>query len=46
MNQEELEICQTMPKGYTSCLSRNEAANVLGDGWTIDIITWFFSFIN
>lgn len=46
MNQEELEICQTMPKGYTSCLSRDEAANVLGDGWTIDIITWFFSFIN
>lgn len=46
MNQEGLEICQTMPKGYTSCLSRDEAANVLGDGWTIDIITWFFSFIN
>lgn len=38
MNQTELERCQTVPKGYTKCLSRNEAANVLGDGWTIDVI--------
>lgn len=39
MNQNELEKCQTVPTGYTKCLSRNEAANVLGDGWTIDVIT-------
>lgn len=38
MNQTELERCQTVPEGYTSCLTRNEAADVLGDGWTVDII--------
>lgn len=43
MNQEELEKCQCVPCGYTKCLSRNEAADVLGDGWNIDIIAWFFS---
>lgn len=42
MNQEELEKCQCVPSGYTKCLSRNEAADVLGDGWNIDVITWFF----
>lgn len=38
MNQTELERCQTVPNGYTSCLTRNEAADVLGDGWTVDVI--------
>jgi DNA (cytosine-5)-methyltransferase 3A len=46
MNQEELEKCQTVPSGYTKCLTRNEAADVLGDGWTIDVITHIFSFMN
>ena len=36
--QTELERLQTVPEGYTSCLSRNHAACVLGDGWTIDVI--------
>lgn len=43
LNQTELERCQTVPEGYTSCLTRNEAANVLGDGWTIDVIAHIFS---
>ena len=42
MNQTELERCQTVPDGYTKCLTRNEAANVLGDGWTVDVITHIF----
>lgn len=42
MNQTELERCQTVPEGYTSCLTRNEAANVLGDGWTVDVISHIF----
>lgn len=45
MNQTELERCQTMPKGYTKCLSRNDAANVLGDGWTVDVISHILSFM-
>ena len=43
MYQEELEKCQCVPDGYTKCLTRNEAADVLGDGWNIDVIKWFFS---
>lgn len=45
MNQLELERCQTVPQGYTKCLTRNEAADVLGDGWTIDVISHIFSFL-
>ena len=45
LNQDELERCQGVSQGYTKCLTRNEAANVLGDGWTIDIIVEFFKFI-
>jgi len=40
--QEELEKCQCVPKGYTKCLTRNEAADVLGDGWNIRVIKYFF----
>ena len=43
LNQTELERCQTVPEGYTKCLTRNEAADVLGDGWTIDVIAHFFT---
>ena len=45
MNQAELEQCQTVPAGYTKCLTRNEAADVLGDGWTVDIIAHIFKHI-
>lgn len=44
-NQIELERLQTVPEGYTKCLTRNEAADVLGDGWTVDVIAHIFSFI-
>lgn len=40
--QTELERLQTVPEGYTSCLSRNQAADVLGDGWTVDVICHLF----
>lgn len=38
LNRTELERCQTVPEGYTDCLSWQEAADVLGDGWTVDVI--------
>lgn len=41
--QEELEKCQCVPSGYTKNLTRNEAADVLGDGWNIDVIAYIFS---
>lgn len=42
LNQHELEKCQCVPDGYTKCLTRNEAADVLGDGWNIGVIKYFF----
>ena len=45
LNQNEMERLQTVPNGYTSILKRNEAACLLGDGWTVDIIAHIFSFI-
>ena len=43
--QTELERLQTVKEGYTSLLSRNQAACLLGDGWTVDVIAHIFSYI-
>lgn len=43
MNKEEREKCQTIPKGYTNVLSENQAAGVLGDGWTAEVIAHILS---
>lgn len=43
--QTELERLQTVPEGYTSILSRNDAACLLGDGWTVDVIAYIFGFL-
>ena len=45
LTQTELERLQTVPEGYTSLLKRNDAACLLGDGWTVDVIAHIFSFI-
>lgn len=42
LTQTEMERLQTVPEGYTKCLTRNEAADVLGDGWTVDVIAHIF----
>lgn len=42
MNQEELEKCHSIPEGYTKCLTRNQAADTIGDGWQIDVIAHIF----
>ena len=41
----ELEIGQTLPVGYTRMLNKHQAANVIGDGWTVDVIAHIFSFL-
>lgn len=43
--QDEMEILQTVPIGYTKCVNRDEAASLLGDGWTVDVIAHIFSHI-
>jgi site-specific DNA-cytosine methylase len=42
LNQTELERLQTVPEGYTKLLNRNDAACLLGDGWTVDVIAHIF----
>ncbi len=44
-NKAERERLQTMPEGYCNMLTEKEAADVLGDGWTVDVIAHIFSFI-
>lgn len=41
----ELEQLQTLPKGYCDGLSYDEAYDLIGDGWTIDIISHIFKHI-
>lgn len=38
LTTEELEQAQTLPIGYTKGLTRNQAEDVLGDGWNCDTI--------
>lgn len=45
LNQIELERCQTLPENYTKVLNRNKAAGCIGDGWTVDVITHIFSYL-
>lgn len=42
LSQEEMEKLQTVPSGYTSILDRNDAACLLGDGWTVDVVAHIF----
>ena len=42
LSQLEQERCQTLPEGYTKSLEWLDAQDVIGDGWTIDVIVAFF----
>jgi len=42
MNNREREACQTVPEGYTDSLSQKDAACLLGDGWTVDVVAHIF----
>ena len=42
LTRRELEQAQTVPIGYTECLSYNQACAVLGNGWTVAIIAHIF----
>jgi len=37
-NKLEMERLQTVPENYTKILDVNKASDVLGDGWTVDVI--------
>ena len=42
LTTEELEKAQTVPIGYTSVCSKAQSEDLLGDGWTIDVIAHIF----
>ncbi len=44
--QHELELLQTLTKGYTSSVSYTQAAKMIGNGWTIDAIDHILSTID
>ena len=45
LNVRELERLQTLPEGYTDGFSKQIAQKAIGNGWTVDVIAWIFSFL-
>lgn len=43
LSKEEMERLQGFPEGYTSSVSRNQSASLLGDGWHIPTIVHLMS---
>lgn len=39
---EECEEFQTLPIGYTKCLSKGERFKCIGNGWTVDVVAHIF----
>lgn len=42
LSRKELEQGQTLPVGYTDCLTYNQVQDVTGDCWTVDAIVEYF----
>lgn len=42
LTTRELELAQTVPVGYTKSVSLRQAEDLLGDGWTVDVIAHIF----
>lgn len=45
LSKKELCRLQGFPDDYCDILSRNKAASLLGDGWTLPVIEHFFKFL-
>lgn len=45
LTRDEMEAAQTVPLGYTDCLSYNQVQKVLGNGWTVDVIAHIYSYL-
>jgi len=46
LTKKEIELLQTVPLGYTDCVTRNQTLDLCGDGWTIDIIVHIFNYMD
>ena len=42
LNQTELERLHNIPEGYTKNLTAKKAHDLIGDGWTVDVIAHIF----
>jgi site-specific DNA-cytosine methylase len=42
---EEYEVLQTVPRGYTSGVSDTQRWNMLGNGWTVDVISHILGYM-
>ena len=42
----ECERLQTLPDNYTEWVSDAQRYKMLGNGWTVDVIAWIFSFMD
>lgn len=47
MHPIEAERCQTVPDNYTNVngISKNRRLEMLGNGWTVDVIAHILSFV-
>ncbi len=45
LNPEHCEKLQTVPLGYTKTASERQRFRMLGNGWTVDVIAYIFSFL-
>lgn len=42
---QDCEILQTVPQGYTDCVSNTQRFKMLGNGWNIETVAHIFSYI-
>lgn len=45
LTENEYRKLQTVPEWYKMSVAKSHIYNMCGDGWTIEVIKWFFSFI-
>ena len=45
LERDEVERLQTVPNGYTNIVSKTDAHKMLGNGWTVSVVSHIFSFL-
>lgn len=45
LTAEEMEKLQTIPTGYTDCVSDSARKRAIGNAWTVDVISHILKFI-
>lgn len=46
LTNNEAELAMTLPVDYTAGITDRERARCLGNGWTVDVITHIFTYLN